>query len=170
MATTHWRSRRLPGTAAFRRGRRLVLVDIENMAGGACLTAQPVLRVKQRLGELLSLGVHDQVVIGTSHIGLVEVGCNWQGARRVVRSGPNGADLALLDVLDERISDRFEEVVLASGDGIFACAVATLATRGVPTTVVGRCRGTVAKTLQLAASRVVYLYDLGPMSGEPNVA
>jgi hypothetical protein len=142
---------------------------MENMTGGACLTAQPVQEIKRVLSALLGLGIHDHVVIGTSHIGLIEVGLNWHGARRVVRSGPNGADLALLDVLDEGVSDRFEEVVIASGDGIFTAAVSALAAGGVGTTVVGR-RGTIAKSLQLAATRVLYLSDLGPTPSEPLVA
>jgi hypothetical protein len=151
-------------------GRRLVLVDIENIAGGACVNAQPVLWVKWVLSDLLKLSDHDHVVVGTSHIGLVEVGVNWRGVRPVVRSGPNGADLALLDVLaDEHVADRYEQVVVVSGDGIFTSAVSALAADGIPTTVVGR-RGSVARTLRLAASRVLYVPEPNPSTGGSVVA
>lgn len=58
--------------------------------------------------------------------------------------------------MNEDVASRFESVVLASGDGIFADAVSELAAAGVPATVVGRQRH-VARRLQLVASRVIYL-------------
>ncbi len=93
---------------------------------------------------------------GTSHIGLIPVGTNWDRARYVVRSGRDGADLALLEVIAENVVTRFESVVLASGDRIFAPAVADLAAAGVATTVIGR-RGHIARALHQAAARVIYL-------------
>jgi hypothetical protein len=141
-------------------GRRLVLVDIENIAGGACLSANAVRTVKSKVIDAANIGEADHVVIGTSHIGLLEVGCNWPGIRYVVRSGPDGADLALLEVLSENVPARYGEVVLASGDGIFADALSELESEGVPTTVIGRT-GAVAGALKMAASRVVYV------GGEP---
>ena len=87
----------------------------------------------------------------------------------MVRSGRDGADFALLDVLTENIPGRYEQVVLASGDGIFAPAVAQLAVAGVPTTVLG-LRGCVARPLQLAATRVIYLPAERPMADPQVVA
>lgn len=150
-------------------GRRLVLVDIENIANGPCLRAETVRWVKHAVTNAAKIGASDHVVVATSHINLLPVGCNWSGIRYVVRSGPDGADLALLDVLTEDIPGRYEHVVLASGDGIFAPAVARLARAGVTTTVLG-LRGTVARTLQLAASRVIYLPGERPMADPQVVA
>jgi hypothetical protein len=132
------------------------LVDIENITGGACLTDAAVRSAKQALAGTGQIGEADHVVIGTSHIGLVQVGSNWDGVRYVVRSGRDGADLALLNVLGENVAARFESIVLASGDGIFAPAVAALAAAGVPTTVIGWW-GHVSRSLQLVASQIVYL-------------
>ena len=106
--------------------------------------------------EIAQLGDTDHVVVATSRIGLLQVGANWNGVRYVVRSGRDGADLALLDVLAEDVTNRYEQVLLASGDGIFAPAAAELAAAGVLTTVLGRT-GCVARRLQMAASRVIYL-------------
>jgi hypothetical protein len=150
-------------------GRRLVLVDIENIAGGPCLSAETVRWVKQTVTDAVHIGSSDHVVVATSHIGLLQVGCNWRGIRYVVRSGRDGADLALLDVLAEDIPARYQQVVLASGDGIFAPAVAQLAAAGVTTTVLGR-RDRIARPLQLAASGVVYLPGDRPMAGPQVVA
>lgn len=139
-----------------RRARRLVAVDIENLVGGACRHQRQVEWAKSALNGALSLEPHDQVVVGLSHIGLLAVGCSWPRIRYVVRSGPDGADLALLDVLAENISARFDRVVIASGDGAFATAARALASAGVETTILAR-PGTVARSLRAVASNVLYV-------------
>ncbi len=149
----------------LRSGRQFVLVDIENLAAGACITDTAVRSAKAALVATGQIRSADHVVIGTSHIGLMQVGSVWSGVRYVVRSGPDGADMALLDVMAEDVADRFESVVLASGDGIFTDAVAALAAAGVPTVVIGR-RGHVARSLQIVATNVIYL-DSAP---EPRAA
>lgn len=107
----------------------------------------------------VSLSDHEQVVIGTSHVGVLATGLGWQGPRIVVRSGVDGADLALLDVLiEERIEERFDELVLASGDGIFADVVASLGAAGVNVTVVARS-DRCSNRLRLAARHVVCLEE-----------
>jgi hypothetical protein len=153
MRVHHAAVRRQPRLA---RGRRLVLVDIENMVGGACTTGSAARQARDAVAATGQIGVTDHVVIGTSHIGLISVGTNWDRARYVVRSGRDGADLALLEVIAENVATRFESVVLASGDKIFASAVADLAAAGVATTVIGR-RGHIARALHQAAARVIYL-------------
>lgn len=136
-------------------GRRLVVVDAENLVAGAVKSAAEVQWIRQILEEHAALLPEEQVVVGTCHVGLLEVGINWSTARRVVRSGPSGADRALIEVLrQEQIADRFAEVVLVSGDGAFADAVAELATQGVPTTVVAQ-RARLSAKLRLSARAVV---------------
>jgi hypothetical protein len=124
--------------------------------GGICLTAASVLWAKAALINAAGIGGDDHIVVASSHISLLEAGSNWDRVRRVVRSGSNGADLALLDALTEDISSRYEELILASGDGIFTPAIAELASSGLATTVIG-WRGSVARTLQLVASQVIYI-------------
>lgn len=137
-------------------GRRIVLVDIENLIGGAVLTADQVTWAKTQLVEAIGLVDRDQVVIGTSHIGLVTIGTSWERQRYVVRSGDDGADIALLEVLAENLNTRYDEVVLASGDGIFTDAVAGLAAAGVDVHVVAPADA-LARRLSFAASRVTLL-------------
>lgn len=91
------------------------------------------------------------------------VGFEWEGARRLrFRAGINGADLELLDILEtEHIGERFAQVVLVSGDGIFADAVSLLALRtGTHVTVVSRSDAC-SRRLRMAANNVLYL-DLDP--------
>ena len=79
--------------------------------------------------------------------------------------GINGADHALIEVLsEERMPQRFNAVVIASGDGIFASVAADLAAAGLEVTVVAR-EGHLSARLRLAAQRVVLLLD-APSLGE----
>lgn len=148
----------LPQKQRALRGRRLVVVDIENVVGGAVLTTEQAVGAHLAIKDVAALNGSEHVVIGTSHVGVVSTGLGWRGSRLVVRSGENGADLALLEVLiDERVEERFDEVVLVSGDGIFTEAVAVPGAAGVEVTVVapsGRC----SNRLRLAARRTV-LFD-----------
>jgi hypothetical protein len=78
-------------------------------------------------------------------------------ARHLWRSGRDGADLALLDVLEnERVDERFERVTICSGDGIFTDAAARLAGVGVDVTAVS-LPGHLATRLELAARHVALL-------------
>lgn len=139
------------------RGRRVVLVDIENVAGGAILSPDMAEWAHGVIDRTLGGLESDQIIIGTCHLGLVEVKRPWPRARAVVRSGQDGADLALLDVLrTERLAERFDEVVLVSGDGIFAKPVAELEEAGVAVTVSAWSFG-LSTRLRLAAGRVVSL-------------
>lgn len=137
-------------------GRRLLVVDIENMVGGVADDPESVLWAQRQVDRLLRPGPRDQVVVGTCHRGLLTVGCTWPGKRYVVQSGPNGADMALLEVLAENLPGRFAEVVLISGDGIFASVVGELGGLGVKVVVVAHPDG-LSRRLAMAASETVHL-------------
>lgn len=137
--------------------RALHVVDIENLAGTAVPTLGQVIEVQGRYGARLGFGADDLVVMAASHLGLLNAALGWPHARYRVRSGPDGADLELLDVLlHEDVAARFTHVVIGSGDGVFVQAAANLSERGVWVTVVSR-RGSLASSLARAAGDVVYL-------------
>jgi len=137
--------------------RRLHLVDIENLAGAAVPTLSQVREVQDRYADRLAFGGLDQVVIASSHLTLLNAALGWPHARYRVRSGPDGADLELLDVLHgENVASRFTCVVIGSGDGIFAWAAARLAAGGVRVTVVSRRRSLSAR-LALTAHEVIFI-------------
>jgi hypothetical protein len=139
------------------RGRRLVVVDIENVVGGAVMTVEQASCAHMCIEGAVGLHGDEHVVIGTSHVGLMPTGLGWAGPRLVARSGDNGADPALLEVLtEERVEERFDEVVLVSGDGIFTDAVAALSAAGLRVTVVTRPEAC-SKRLRMAVVRTVYL-------------
>ena len=153
---TRTRSRLAVAKARFP-ARTLHLVDIENLAGAAIPSLMQVMDVQDRYARSLSVGVDDLVVMASSHLALVNTALGWPHARYRVRSGPDGADLALLDVIwHEDVATRFTHIVIGSGDGTFVGAVQALSDRGVMVTVVSRW-GSLSPRLASAAHGVVYL-------------
>jgi hypothetical protein len=72
-------------------------------------------------------------------------------------SGRDGADLALIDVLlDDLRFGRVSEVVLGSGDGIFADAMQPIRNSIEKLTVVAR-EGTISDRLMVIADEVLLL-------------
>ena len=134
------------------------LIDVENLAGTGAPGPIQVRDLRARYVMLVGVGAMDQIVIASSHLALKQVGCWWLGARYLIRSGPDGADLELLDLIDrEHIAARFSRVMIASGDGRFVPAAAALAVAGCQVTVVSR-RASLSKRLALAAGwEVVYI-------------
>ena len=157
------RIQRPADTVAVRRSRQwfpartLHLVDIENLAGAALPSRDQVTEVQGLYVARLGFGADDQVVMAASHLAFLNAALGWPSARYRVRSGPNGADLELLDVLQhEDVAARFTHVVIGSGDGLFSQAAANLAARDVRVTVVSR-RDSLSRALAGVAGDVRYL-------------
>src|ERR1700749_3471598 len=87
--------------------RTLHVVDVENLAGAAIPSLYLVSEVQIRYVARLGFGADDHVVLATSHLGLLNAGLGWPHARHLVRSGKDGADLELIDVLEhENVATR----------------------------------------------------------------
>ena len=137
--------------------RTVHLVDIENLAGTAIPTLREVMEVQVRYARHMPPGADDHVIMASNHLALVNAALGWPHARYRVRSGPDGADLELLDVIEsENVATRFTRVVIGSGDGVFGHAAQGLMERGVRVTVVSRW-GSLAPSLERAAMEVIYL-------------
>lgn len=141
--------------------RTIHLIDIENLCAGAFPSAH--LAASVRTAYLAQLGgAQHHYVVACSHKAFSSVAWAWPAARRLVRSGENGADMALLDVArTEHLASRYDHVVIASGDGIFAELAAQLATDGVNITVIARPEST-SKRLRLAAHQYVAFDHVTP--------
>lgn len=119
-----------------RQGRRIFLVDMENAAGQPQLNTATVKNVQKRITRDYNIGFGEMVIIGTSHAHNLVAASAWKGARQVIRQGSDGADRALLEVLqNDSLENRFTEVVLVSGDGIFSEAIRRLRGQGVKVSV-----------------------------------
>jgi hypothetical protein len=118
-----------------RQVRDLLLIDLENLIGGSVATEEDV-RLAIALTTAVAHSTHHLTVIATGPKLFAATAWSWPpSARRLL----NGADKALLDVLNnEAVDQRFDRLVLASGDAIFADSVAGLASKGLPTAVLAR--------------------------------
>jgi hypothetical protein len=132
--------------------RAIHLIDIENMAGTSHVTEEVVRTIKANYIRVVGLGATDHVVIAASHHNALAAGYGWPKARLLCRSGPDGADTELQDVMNhENAHQRFERCYLSTGDGGFAEAVAALSGRGLRVEVIAPAGGLSAK-LTLAAT------------------
>src|SRR5580693_8413359 len=137
--------------------RRLHVVDIENLVGDPLPTLSQVHETQGLYIARLAVDVMDQVEVASSHKTLLNAGLGWPRVHYRVRSGPDGADMALLDVLRyENVAGRFTHVAIGSGDHLFAEEAAHLAAQGVRVTVVSwRC--SLSPQLAMAAGEVIFL-------------
>jgi len=135
--------------------RHLILVDAENMAATPSPSGWDAELLRAGLERLVPDFGSAQRIVACSHHAAPVISFTFPGARHLWRSGRDGADLTLLDVMEnEHVNQRFGRVTLCSGDGIFAASVARLGGEGVDVTVVAREWG-LARRLELAARHVV---------------
>lgn len=133
---------------------RLILVDIENLAGGSQFVSSTVADIKHELTALLNLTDNDMIIIASGRYAYPGWAFAWQNVGRRVNSGINGADYEILQELDNVRPGRFSEVVVASGDGIFTDSISKLGGKNIPVTVLA-CTGSCSKRLVLAASNTI---------------
>jgi hypothetical protein len=155
-----------PRPASLPAARSIHLIDIENLIGGTNFYEGDVAAVAERYRSLAGVGEDDLVVVASSHHTAPATWFGWPDARRLVRSGVDGADMALIEVIEkENLAMRFDRVVIASGDGIFAVPAAKLQQRGVKITIVSRPEF-LSRALRLASRDIRILGsqpDLGPV-------
>jgi len=146
--------------------RTLHVIDIENVCGTGRPDAALVASRMSILEAATPLGPRDQTVIGYNPGNRNAVAF---GARRshqwVERHGPDGADLALNEILADGFANRFDHIVVASGDHLFAPAVARLANLGIPTTVIAGTNN-LSRELRMAATTIVQLAQLDAARGD----
>lgn len=142
---------------AHKAGRHLILIDIENLAASPSPTGEDVEELVAALHKEVPGFDDDQKIVACSHHAAKIVAFAFPSARHLWRSGRDGADLALLGVLEnERVDERYEHVTICSGDGIFAETAAWFAGAGVAVTAVS-LPGHLSARLRLAARHVTVL-------------
>lgn len=124
--------------------RTLHLVDADNLLGDPqCTDAAHIGAVFQAYRTASAFTPGDQVVVATgcnSHHAL-SVELAWPSVCHRRRSGPDGADMALLEESQWAASvGRFRRVVIGSGDRIFLAALDQLRSADITVDVVSRRR------------------------------
>lgn len=152
--------RKVPRRKHVPLGRASHFVDIENLMGGPLLGESAMSAAFSDYCRLGAVAPGDLVVIGANpQLGPL-IKKMSPGSRLVVRPGPDGADLALIDALDDIrfIAEQSDRIVIGSGDGIFAGVAEEFRACGLPVGVVSR-RRSLAYSLASAVSYVRYLPD-----------
>ena len=144
-------------TTEIKTNRAILLADIENLVGsGDKPSPSEIQGIITSLDDAFSY-LNYQPVVASSHRSASVVWFSWPKARKLVRSGPDGADLELLSVLeDEPIVGRYDTVIIGSGDHIFTNSVARLASKGLRI-IAAVGRGEISRKLQMAVHEVVNL-------------
>jgi hypothetical protein len=143
-------------------GRTAHLLDVENLVGTGRFGASEAQSCRSAYTALGLLNGGDHVIVACNPFSAIHVLDLWPGTRLLTGHGRDGADLALLAAIEnEHFEDRFDRIVVGSGDGIFTDAVASFRQTGREVVVVGR-QGAIAQRLRFAAGRSVV--ELPPMN------
>lgn len=133
--------------------RTLAVIDIENLCGGAVY----VPHLQKQIHEIFS-GVQRGPTMTVLAMGPLAVRLcptllwEWSGTRKLIRSGVNGADSALLEVLEfEPLCKRVDRVQIWSGDGCFADVASKLRCSGIQVEVYA-IEGSVSRRLAREAN------------------
>ena len=111
--------------------RGIHLIDIENLCRTGDLTVDLVAEVREAYLDQIKPGAGDLFAIASSHHNIEAVSFGWPGGFHGYRSGKDGADIVLAKMMiEENLSDRFENVYLASGDAGLAPFAISLASQG----------------------------------------
>lgn len=158
-ADTHRPSVDTPLKSWVPRGRRLVLIDLENLVGGSEATAAEVAEALDLLRTTLGTDPDDVRVVSCGPTLLSTAMSVISSTRVSLGRGIDGADHRLLEAMAPAdVVGRFRSVVLVSADGAaFAGRVEQLAALGVPTDVVVGA-GALSRRLAAAARSVVSVH------------
>lgn len=120
--------------------RELHLIDIENELGTGQVKATDIARFRTYYLRANNVPADAHIVVASSSSqNLLESAFGWPGARTVWLPGHDGADRALLEIAyEENVEKRYDKVVIASGDHIFAEAADALQNLGVKVKVFAR--------------------------------
>jgi uncharacterized LabA/DUF88 family protein len=127
---------------AIKANRTIHLIDIENLCGSCDLTIASVENAREAYFAAAQPNTDDLFVIAASNHNQEAAAFGWPNGKHVFRSGQDGADIELaLVMINEHLDQRFQTVVLASGDGGLAPFAEHLIQLGSELKVVslGRC-------------------------------
>ena len=139
--------------------RTLHLLDSENLAESSNCTIEAVQHSLALYTDLFDDSGEDLRIVASSHhnaeavfFGSASISC-----QRLIKSGQDGADLALIQACKEQIDQlAVTHVVIGSGDHIFLDLLQELQARGIQVTVVA-IEGQVSTRLMMAANQVFLL-------------
>jgi hypothetical protein len=139
-------------------GRTLHILDFENLCAGSARIPEFKENVVTIYRRIAGVDEKDHVVVGVGPTGFLHAADAFPGCRLVIGRGLDGADVALLKVLEDVdwIAQRFDRVVIGSGDHCFSSVVEHLRSLGLLVAVIAR-EGAISRKLANAATVTVPL-------------
>jgi len=112
--------------------RTAFLVDIDNICANGMAPKHMVEAAVSAIHQHYRPGVNDQIYCAATAVAAYFCKATWPGCTVRIGRGPDGSDLCLLRDGDPKwLISRFDRVVIASGDGIFATLAAELIAAGI---------------------------------------
>jgi hypothetical protein len=144
--------------SSIRKARAIHLIDIENLCMASNPTVDQVIEARRSYMEAMQPGEHDQFYITVSSRNNLEAAAfGWAGATFKCREGHDGADILLAEaILDDHLESRFDQVVIASGDGGLAPFVSHL-TSILKNVVVVSQPTAIAYAMRMSGAQVIYI-------------
>lgn len=147
--------------AARRRGRacrdemarQLILIDLDNVTGMRDLNVSDWRHLMDALRDALAVSTGDELIISMCRRTMDQamVALATTPGRLLVKDGPDGAELAIADLLDiAHASIRFSSLVVVSGDGFFVDLTRTAHDHGMRVRQVCSNRAGCSKRLRRA--------------------
>lgn len=148
--------RRLPRSHHIPAGRTLHLVDLENLMGGPFQSQASMHCVSNWYRSIAPVERADHVIVAVNPMLAMAAGSEWPGTRIRVGKGPDGADRALINELQDPrwVASHYDRVVIGSGDGIFASIIGSMRGYGIAVGVLARERH-VSRALKRSADFVM---------------
>ena len=136
-------------------------IDIENIAlGQGRPDTGQLVRMASAYRRLVGIDPKDRVIVGCSPFIELSAQYAFPEARVVTRHGPDGADLALLEVLEGEIHNEWAAVWIGSGDWRFADIARRFGSTNARVAAVSR-PACISKTLRVAVqNRVKFICGL----------
>jgi hypothetical protein len=139
-------------------GRALHLIDLENLVGGPDADCAAVDAALEAFVTAAVVGPYDLVVVAVNHRiyrrACLSLDRGWEVK---LASGPDACDHVLIaEAPVDWVADRFDRLVVGSGDAIFIDLVTAVRRLSTPVWVVSR-RRRLSRRLASTASQVVSL-------------
>lgn len=122
--------------AELRTNRQVHFVDVDNLTCGPTQDLAVHEQVRRWYDTASQRQAGDLCFVAMSHYSAFPTSQVWAGAKLYWRSGPDGADHALLDAFQEFQFSGVSRVCLGSGDTIFRYVLWSVREVGFPVTVV----------------------------------